>query len=79
MTKSARNDELLNPDAAVEELASYGLHVTADAIRIKVRRGLLPFYHKARLAGRVFVKRGELLASYAKRYKRVREGVKAEK
>jgi hypothetical protein len=54
-------DDLLTPDEAVELLKG---KITAQAIRFRIRKGALKCHHKEGLAGRVFVKRGELLALY---------------
>jgi len=56
------DDDLLNPDQAANAL---GGHISAGAIRKRVRELVLPCHTQPTTPGLIFVKRGELLALYA--------------
>lgn len=62
-------DDLLTPDEAAELLIAMKGRITPSAIRKRVREGELKSYHRGELAGRVFVKRKELLALYDRKIK----------
>ncbi len=66
---TTKSSELLTPEEAVAVL--YGT-VTAQAIRKRVRKGMLRSYQKPGLAGRIFVKKSELLKLYRAKIERVR-------
>ena len=54
-------DDLLTPEQAADAL---GGHVEAQTIRKRIKKGDLKCHWRQDLAGRIFVKRSELMALY---------------